>query len=98
MWSPPVLSTLSVSTHNVHQEKAKISSKFIECRILMYFRQTLQNKTAAKEIATNKQEYKGKKLYILKKRKRLSAMSVTHPIFLMLAYRHKFVPQRLRSI
>ena len=56
----------------------------------MYSRQILQNKTAERrETATNKQEYKGKKLYILKKRKRRSAMSVTHAIFLMLAYRHK---------
>lgn len=65
----------------------------------MYSRQILQNKTAERrETATNKQEYKGKKLYILKKRKRLSAMSVTHAIFLMLAYRHEYVLQRLRCI
>ena len=65
----------------------------------MYSRQILQNKTAERrETATNKQEYKGKKLYILKKRKRRSAMSVTHAIFLMLAYRHEFVLQRLRCI
>ena len=39
----------------------------------MHSRQILQNKTAERrETATNKQEYKGQKLYILKKRKTFS--------------------------
>lgn len=45
-------------------------SKLIECRILMYSRQILQNKTAARrETAANKQEYK-EKIYIYFEKKK----------------------------
>lgn len=50
------------------------------------------------ETAANKQEYKEKNVYFLKKKERLSAMSFYSCYFLMLAYRHEFVLQRLRSI